>query len=243
MLTRISNLIIIIGIYLYFVAWIYVHFYYQQFGVSTESLRIDYSAYLMFSWNVLGSSEFLSYIVYFLILIAARLLFLFIVTSYKEKAAFCRKASAFMEGNVVFVFVNRLVKAFRFNLVILFLVVLFYWLYGVARSTALDHYSRDRVHTGNLKTIQVVFRNSNEIISPTIALDSAGKIAPDLMQDVQLLKNDSSQVLKLLGESDGYYIVLNQHRVNTQLNSLPTGYVYFINKNDILFSKIILRSM
>jgi hypothetical protein len=63
-LATIRDLLIIIGIYCYFVAWVYLHTYYTSFGIATESLRLDYSAYLIFSYNVLTSPAFIRFAVW-----------------------------------------------------------------------------------------------------------------------------------------------------------------------------------
>src|SRR6185312_15565396 len=57
----IRDFTIILAIYLYFIAWVYVHFYYHQFGISTDVIRIDYNLYLLFSYNVVTSVQFISY--------------------------------------------------------------------------------------------------------------------------------------------------------------------------------------
>ena len=43
-LSDIRDLLIVIGIYCYFIAWVYLQTYYDSFGIATESLRLDYSA-------------------------------------------------------------------------------------------------------------------------------------------------------------------------------------------------------
>jgi hypothetical protein len=55
-LSRISNLLIVTAVFLYFTAWVYMHFYYEQFGLTTGSLKIDYSTYLVYSYNVFLAS-------------------------------------------------------------------------------------------------------------------------------------------------------------------------------------------
>jgi len=69
LLSTARDLLITIGIFLYFSAWVYIHFYYQQFGISTETLKLDYSSYLVYSYNVLSSGTFLFYASVILILL------------------------------------------------------------------------------------------------------------------------------------------------------------------------------
>jgi hypothetical protein len=80
-------------------------------------------------------------------------------------------------------------------------------------------------------------------MSPTVVLDSSLSKSEVFYSDISLIKNDPQQLLRFLAESDKYYIVLHQRPFNKMLGALPSGYVYYIDKKDILLSKIILRSL
>src|SRR5215831_19192351 len=62
-LSIIRDLLIIAAIFLYFIAKVYVHFYYDKFGLRGQSLNIDYSTYLVYSYNVVYSKPFLFLVV------------------------------------------------------------------------------------------------------------------------------------------------------------------------------------
>ncbi|MDP4260986.1 MAG: hypothetical protein Q8941_00530 [Bacteroidota bacterium] len=242
-LSKIRDLTIIIGIYLYFIAWVYVHFYYQQFGISTESVKIDYSTYLVYSYNVLISTKFLYWFIAIALLVLLRAICLWIIASLGQKKAFFKKAGVFLSGNLIIRYLKKMNQQYSLLLLIVVLVVIFPLLFKVAREVAIDRYREDRIHTENLKTIQFIFRKDADLMSPTVVLDSTLSPNDVFYSDISIIKNDPQQLLKLLGESDKYYIVLQQRPFNKILGALPSGYVYFIDKQDILLSKIILRSL
>jgi hypothetical protein len=217
MLSRISQLVVVVVVYVYFTAWIYVHFYYEQFGISTSMIRIDYKSYLIFSWNVFISLHFL------------------VVTAVAAAA-----------GGLVYLIVRRskfwLKPNRQFHALIAGLILLFPYLFYHARYTAISNYRDDRIHTDNLRSIQFVFRQQADFMSPAFALDSVRKLPDELNGDMALIRKDSSQQLKLLGESDDQFIILNQPPYDDSLQILPEGYIYFIAKSDVLLSKIRLRS-
>ncbi len=237
------DLTVIVGIYLYFIAWVYVHFYYRQFGISTESIKIDYSSYLVYSYNVLVSYKFLYWVVVFLALLLLRMILLFVVKTLEGRSLFITKLQGFLSGNIVSRYFRSRNQQYSLLLLIIFLVIIFPLLFKIAREVAIDHYRDDRAHTENLKTIQFIFKKNVDILSPTIVLDSVLPRGHIFYDDIALIKNDRDQLLKLLGESDKYYIVLQQRPFNKVVGALPTGYIYFIDKNDIQLTKIILRSL
>jgi hypothetical protein len=52
----------------------------------------------------------------------------------------------------------------------------------------------------------------------------------------------SSEQLHLLAESETDYFVLNQPPYDPVYHQLPTGFVYWVHKSDVLVFRIILRS-
>lgn len=234
----IRDLTIIIAIYLYFIAWVYVHFYYQQFGISTNAVKIDYNSYLMYSYNVLTSSTFISWLNWFCLIV---LLFLLVKWMF-AKIIFLKRSGEFFSGNILAAYIKKLNHQY-----ILFFVILsgfiFPQLFKISRQVAINQYKEDRLNTHNLKTIQFIFRKDADLMSPAVILDSSLPHDHIFYNDISIIKNDGQQLLRLLGESDNYYIVLQQRPFNTAVGALPTGYVYFIDKKDILLSKIILRSL
>jgi len=242
-LKLLRDLTIIVGIYLYFIAWVYIHFYYQQFGISTESVRIDYNSYLVYSYNVLTSSNFLYWVKVVGLVVAIRWLFIYIISRLKNKNDFFKKTSALLSNNFITVFFTTIRQRYALLPLLIFMVAVFPLLFRVARDVAVNNYRQDRMDTRSLKTIQFIFRKDAGPLSPAVVLDSLLPQDNTFYEDIALIKKDEQQVLKLLGESDKYYIVLQQYPYDKSVGALPSGNVYFINKQDILLSKIILRSL
>jgi hypothetical protein len=242
-LKKIRDLTFIIVIYLYFIAWIYVHFYYQQFGISTSSIKIDYNSYLMYSYNVLTSNTFLYWVTVLVVILILRMIVLFLFARFGSQPYQFKTLRAFYTYHSFILQLQQLNKRYSFFVLLLFFIVIFPFLFWVARKVAVENYKEDRRQTKNLKAIQFIFRKNAEMMSPATVLDSTLAPTDVFYQDISLLKNDSRQLLRLLGESDEYYIVLQQRPFDKQLDALPSGYVYYIDKKDVLLSKIILRSL
>jgi len=213
-LSNIRDLLIIIGIYLYFIAWVYLHNYYESFGISTESLRIDYSSYLIFSYNVLTSDSF----VHFAIWVVGSLIVLKIMFYYMLRGRSRKSQRRFLVVRTVFV--------------ILGMIALFPVFYDMAKETAIENYAADRTNTSDKHRIEFIFRKD-------AGFDSAARAAN---YQLKLLSTDNGRNLRLLGESDQYYIVLNQLPMNKEVGSFPEGAVYYVDKKDVLISHIILSS-
>lgn len=213
-LSNIRDLLIIIGIYLYFVAWVYLHNYYESFGISTESLRIDYSSYLIFSYNVLTSDSF----VHFAIWVVVVLIVLKIVFHYMLRGRSRKVQRRFLSVRSIFL--------------ILAMIALFPVLFNIAKETAIENYAADRTNTSDKHRIEFIFRKD-------AGFDSAAKASN---YHLKLISTDNGRSLRLLGESDQYYIVLNQLPMNKEIGSFPEGAVYYVDKKDVLISHIILSS-
>ncbi|MEO8763609.1 MAG: hypothetical protein ABI416_04945 [Ginsengibacter sp.] len=236
----IRDLTIIIAIYLYFIAWVYVHFYYQQFGISTDAIRIDYNSYLMYSYNVIISARFMSWIEGYFFAAVLIFLFLLLLRWLSGKYVYFGKLRAFVANQIS---LKKFNKMYGLIFLIAFSIFVFPQLFRISRDAAIDNYKDDRLNTHNLKTIQFIFRKDADLMSPAVVLDSSLSRDNIFYADIGLIKNDPQQLLRLLGESDTYYIVMQQRPYNSKIGALPSGYVYFINKKDILLSKIILRSL
>jgi hypothetical protein len=138
-------------------------------------------------------------------------------------------------------FLRKLAR-YRFAGRVFQLVLLFPFLYYTSRSIAGQDYLQARINQKGLKAIQFVFRKSAEGLSPYTRLDSLPLSKNELSGDMRLLKQDTSEVLNLLGESEQYYIILNQPPYDAVDHQLFAGYIYYVNKNDVLFSRIVLQS-
>ena len=242
-LKTIRDFTIILAIYLYFIAWVYVHFYYGQFGISTSAIHIDYNSYLIFSYDVCSSPQFLSWLSRLAGIIIVLIIFIELVRRPPSKIEFLKKFSGAVKGT------SSLVSTWNFfnrNKLFCFIIVsflIFPKLFSISREVAIANYREDRLSKKNLKTIEFIFRADAEFLSPTVVLDSTLSSQNNLYSDIKVIKNDSNQILRLLGQSDEYYIVLQQRPYNKELGVLPTGYVYFIDKKDVLIAKIVLRSL
>jgi len=223
-LAKTRDLIIIIGIFTYFTAFVYVHFYYEAFGLSTQSLKIDYASYLVYAYDVVSAPLF--------IVCAVVLIGLLVFGKMGLRYVFLKKR---------FGFERKLVR-YRFAWMVFELVALFPFLYYTSRVVARQDYVAARINLKDLKAIQFVFRNSADGLGPAVRLDSLPLATNQLAGDLRLLKQDSSERLNLLGESDEAYIVLNQPPYDPALHQLPSGYIYYVNKNDVLLARISLRS-
>lgn len=213
LLAVIRNLVIVIGIYLYFIAWIYVNAYYGHFGISAADLKLDYASYLVYSFNVLMSTRFL-----------------WVVGAVAVAVALLQWPR-----------VRTLLSSNRTLWLVIAMAALFPWLFQIAQRVAWDDYLNERNNRSSLRSIQFVFRKDSDVQAPTTVLDTTTVSGKDLVSDLRLLKQDDLRRLKLLGESDEYFIVLNQPVAAPALG-MPVGFVYFIDKKDVLLSKIILSS-
>lgn len=212
-LSKIRDITLIIGIYLFFIAWVYVHFYYTQFGLSASQLKLDYTDYLVYSYPVVTSPKF---IVCMVGLIAAFMLWKFLIKSYEK------------------------LNSFSLAIFIVLMIAVFPVFFTIARDKAVDDYWDNRKHTDQFKTIQFLFKKDIYLLSPDVILDSATFTRKDFQNDVASLKNNSDTILHLLGQSDSYYYVLKQPYATG--STIQRGCVYFVKKEDVLFAKIILHS-
>ena len=239
---KIRDLTFIVVVYLYFVAWVYIHFYYQQFGISTSSVKIDYNSYLMYSYNVLTSSTFLFWVKLGVALTVLQMVLSFLVTRFGQKSTHFSNLHRFQSYQAFLLRWKHFREQYSFLALAILFIVIFPLLFRVSRQVALQNYQQDRKETSNLKAIQFLFRQDADIMSPARILDSSLSQSDVFYKDMLLLKNDSRQLLRLLGESDQYYIVLHQRPYNSAVGALPSGLVYYVNKKDVLLSKVILRS-
>ncbi|MFT3855936.1 MAG: hypothetical protein QM733_24885 [Ilumatobacteraceae bacterium] len=225
-LSTIRDLVIIIGIYLYFIAWVYVNAYYQHFGISGSSLKLDYASYLVFSFNVIMSLRFL----WMLIIVIGILIILWFINylAHRRGLIWLRKI------------LKRLAGA-KFLAIICSMAALFPWLFYITQRVAWSDYVDQRTNRGDLRSIQFVFRKDSDMHAPTLVLDSLSRSGKDLISDIRLLTADDTRSLKLLGQTDDQYIVLNQAPPDPTFG-IPVGFVYFIDKKEVLLAKIILSS-
>jgi hypothetical protein len=242
-LKTIRDFTIILAIYLYFIAWVYVHFYYGQFGISTSAIQIDYNSYLIFSYYVVSSAQFLSWISLLAGVIIILIILAELVRRPPAKIQFLKNFSGWLKAKTSLVNAWNFFNRYRLLCFIIVSILIFPKLFSISREVAIANYREDRLTTQNLKTIEFIFRADAEFLSPTVVLDTTLSPQNNLYNDIRVIKNDSTQILRLLGQSDEYYIVLQQRPYNKQLGSLPTGYVYFIDKKDVLLAKIVLRSL
>lgn len=233
-LSRISNLLIITAVFLYFTAWVYVHFYFGQFGLTTGSLKIDYSTYLVYSYNVFFSFQFLYILIPLLVLWLAVQIILYRTNKFKDT----RSAYESMHKRIRVIRVT--IGRNKFGFLVLLMLIAFPLLFFCARAVALSDYDRDRFG-GNtyLKRVQFVFNKDAEWLSS----DTVVTLPPQherFKYDIPRLKYDTKGVLRLLAESDNYFFVLIQGPYDETAHYLPEANVFFVNKKDVLLAKIVL---
>jgi hypothetical protein len=51
----VREILIIVGIFLFFTGWVYIHYFYNYFGLSISLVNIGYADFLVYSYNVLTS--------------------------------------------------------------------------------------------------------------------------------------------------------------------------------------------
>src|SRR6185503_6308441 len=207
----------ILAIYLYFIAWVYVHFYYHQFGISTDAIKIDYNSYLVFSYNVVTSVQFISWLKTIALVVLSALALTIIIWWLSRKVTALQKFISYAGSNHFVLRIWQLVKKYRLLLLVIICILVFPKLFSISREVAIANYREDRQSTQNLKTIEFIFRKDAEFLSPTVVLDSSLSPQNNLFADITIIKNDTQQILRLLGESDQYYIVLQQRPFNKQL--------------------------
>jgi hypothetical protein len=222
-LSNIRDLLIIIGIYLYFIAWVYLHAYYESFGISIEMLKLDYSSYLIFSYNVLTSDEFIHFLIWAIIIV---------VVCFIAYSILFRRLS---------IYLRKWMLTIRTAVVYGSMVALFPVLFNISKKRALNDYAADRTSSGSRHRIEFIFRKDAGYESSSGKPDSLTGMAAYSKTQLDLLVKDKGKSLRFLGETDAYYIVLRQLQ-DPDTKMLPEGTVYYIDKKDVLLSRIILPS-
>ena len=234
-LSRISSLLVVTAVFLYFTAWVYMHFYFERFGLPTGSLKIDYSTYLVYSYNVFFSLQFLYILVPIVLLGLVAQMIIYRANKYKNR----RRLHATFYTRILSI--RAIFNHNRFGLLLLLMLVAFPLLFLCARCVALSDYHRDRESKDtNLKNVQFIFNKDAGWLSSS---DTVSILPPQherFRLDIYTLKYDTAAILRLLAESDDYYFVLRQGRYNATARRFPEGYVFVVNKKDVLLAKIVL---
>jgi hypothetical protein len=90
-----------------------------------------------------------------------------------------------------------------------------------------------------MRHIVFVFKESAGLLNYKAAADSMLNKDFLVNMDVRTLKNTTFPgPLYLLGQNDDYFFVLFQPAKIPGIKALPIGNVYFVNKNDVLYTKI-----
>lgn len=131
---------------------------------------------------------------------------------------------------------------FRNSLVVFVIAALslFPILYLLAKRAAIKSATDVRSATYNTREVHFVFGDNSGILSYQNNPDSLVAKNNLIHEDLLQLKYDKIH-LYLLGENDNYYIVLNQQPIPKDIGVLPIGCVYFIDKKDVILTKIIIR--
>ncbi|MEO7120415.1 MAG: hypothetical protein ABIY62_04930, partial [Ginsengibacter sp.] len=153
-LKTIRDFTIILAIYLYFIAWVYVHFYYGQFGISTSAIHIDYNSYLIFSYNVVSSAQFLAWLSLLTGVIIVLIILAELVRRPPSKIEFLKNFSSRVKTKTSLVSTWNFFNRFRLLCFIIVSLLIFPKLFSISREVAIANYREDRLSTQNLKTIE-----------------------------------------------------------------------------------------
>ena len=202
---NIRDILLVVGIYLFFSGWVYVYYFYEYFGLSISGVKIDYTSYLVYSFVVLTSFYYLP-----LILLVS----------------------------LILIYYYWLKKSLLILIIITLLV--FPALYLLSRTVAVKDAENIRRDTNVKREIEFVFRDESGLLSNESA-DSLASKNSLTKYDLPSIKYPGKNQMHLLGENDNYFFVLNQPPVSKNTKVLSIGSVYFIDKKDVLLTKITIR--
>ena len=202
------DILVIVGIFLFFTGWTYVYYFYNYFGLSASLVSINYSDYVVYSYVVLSSYHWLPLFVLLVLIFAYR----------------------------------RWLRKYV-SITIALAVLLLPLLYSLAVIVAGADAVALRTERNTMRHISFVFKQGTGILAYDMPNDSATAHIHPLKKDIEILKDTSvANHLYLLGQNQEYFFVLFQVSGKSEIRTLPFGTIYFINKNDLLYSKITLTS-
>jgi len=120
--------------------------------------------------------------------------------------------------------------------------LLFLGLFYLAKNVAKDRAFETRTSRSSLRRISFLFNEETRLLNDSSTINSFAKSSTDLQDDLRILRcyNDSNAIF-LLGQNEDYYFVLHQESSPRGIKALPFGKVYFIPKNSLLFSQVIIK--
>jgi hypothetical protein len=207
-LEDLRNILIIVGIFLFFTGWIYIYYFYDYFGISMSLVSVDYTSYIVYSFEVL---------------IAYHYLFLFGILI------------------LIYIFFKWLKKYIAVSVIIA--LSLFLVLYWFAKRVANDNAVQIRSSPSSLRHISFVFKEGADFLAYKFSNDSLPGNNLIIKNDLIILKDPGiPSQLYLLGQNQEYFFVLFQPSLEEGIKALPLGSIYFIKKDDVLYSKITITS-
>lgn len=96
----------------------------------------------------------------------------------------------------------------------------------------------------SMRHISFVFREHADMLAPGRTPDSALAGRAVLLHDNDVLRNNDirNNMLFFLGQNEDYYFVLYQPKGLPNISALTLGTLYYVNKQDVLYSKITISS-
>ena len=120
--------------------------------------------------------------------------------------------------------------------------VLFLGLFFLAKNVARNRALETRTSRSHLRQISFLFSEETRLLSDSSLIHSFASSRVDLQEDLRILRSyNDSNLLMLLGQNADNYFVLYQQSSPGGINALPFGKVYFIPKNSLLFSQVIIK--
>lgn len=203
----IRDILVIIGIFLFFTGWIYYYYFYDYFGISVSMVSVDYATYIVYSFVVLVSHYGLPLL-----------------------------------GLIALILLHKWLKK-HYTLTAVIALLLFPGLYLLAKGVANEKAVELRTMRNNMRQISFIFKDDAGYLGYEFNNDSLPGNSLLVKNDLRILKNTSFPgQLYLLGQNQEYFFVLYQVSPISTIKELPIGNIYFVDKKEVLYSKITITS-
>lgn len=130
-----------------------------------------------------------------------------------------------------------------FTLITVIVLLLFPGLYMLAKKVANDKAVELRTVRNSMRQISFVFKDDAGYLCYKFNNDSLPGNNLLVKHDLGILKNTGFPgQLYLLGQNQEYFFVLYQPPPTPEIKGLPLGNIYFVDKKEVLYSKITITS-
>jgi hypothetical protein len=146
-------------------------------------------------------------------------------------------------GIIALIIVYRKWLKKNITLSIIIALLLFPGLFLLAKSVANNNAMELRNSPNSMRQISFVFKEDAGFLAYKFNNDSLPVKNLFVETDLTILKGTGMPgQLYLLGQNVDYFFVLYQPQATPGIKELPFGGIYFINKNNVLYSKITITS-